>query len=688
MKQKLLSGFGIIKKQINNVALAATHLVNDDQALTKSINIIKKIIKSQAATPIKDEDNIYYKKTKLESNPIFFIAVVSFHHKKGSIVEFTFPSQNEILSSEESMTYLKSLSDDIPQKTLDNILYQLTYLCLPDGSHSIDKDSQFFLIQNFNTPLYGISCYEQLQVTQAMKEDDQENTRECVQKAMCIVSKIPLFGQMVSKLSVTMSAFFNQDSLKDKKIIQELYTNYEMNTFTSIKVNEILASFSLDNLFVVAKEKIFELLKMIMLEKRILIYSHVSNKVCSFIFSLISLLPGNSFFNLNYGDDIINYNKCFEKFGLPLKCFTNKSKFYSLLSLYDIEAIEQCKSFLVGTTNQIFLNYPKLKFDCVVNIDEGKIYYVDEKKINHAVFKNSKIEKAMYKYISKNCKDLSPEPNSTNENTNYSNFTESEDLIRNAFKNYITNFLIDMDLIIYLSSLEDKEEEIKNILLGHNIDFIKEWIQTSNFKIWKAEHDKNLWMRSKFVSQSTEEVTIYYENGDLYKGEMKNGMRNGRGNLSSKDNQYFYNGNWVNDKKEGQGELFDHGVKYTGNFHNNLFNGTGVLVDKQGNIFQGDFSDGSLSGMGHMTCKNGDTYVGTFKNGLFDGKGQLTYSGNVYNGNFCEGKKKGEGLIIFENGDKYEGEFDNDVYHGNGQFIQKDGKVIKGLWENGVQVRK
>jgi hypothetical protein len=29
-----------------------------------------------------------------------------------------------------------------------------------------------------------------------MKEDEQENTRECVQKAMCIVFTLPLFGQM------------------------------------------------------------------------------------------------------------------------------------------------------------------------------------------------------------------------------------------------------------------------------------------------------------------------------------------------------------------------------------------------------------------------------------------------------------------------------------------------------------
>ena len=39
---------------------------------------------------------------------------------------------------------------------------------------------------------------------------------------MCIISKLPLFGQMASKLSITMLAYFNQDSLKDKKIIKKM----------------------------------------------------------------------------------------------------------------------------------------------------------------------------------------------------------------------------------------------------------------------------------------------------------------------------------------------------------------------------------------------------------------------------------------------------------------------------------
>jgi hypothetical protein len=219
--------------------------------------------------------NKYYKKEHHSSNPILYIAVVSFNQKKGSIIEFTYPDKTELLEKNEgSKLFFESLinSDDkkcdTVEKVFDNINNQLTYLCMPDGAHSLTSDSQFFLIQNFKKILFGISCYRQLQVTQAMKEDEQENTRECVQKAMCIISTLPLFGQMASKLSITMLAYFNQDSLKNKQIIEDLYGNYSNNYLSKIKVGEILASFSLKRLISFTRDKIFGIIKLIMLEKK------------------------------------------------------------------------------------------------------------------------------------------------------------------------------------------------------------------------------------------------------------------------------------------------------------------------------------------------------------------------------------------------------------------------------------
>jgi len=102
------------------------------------------------------------------------------------------------------------------ENALEDILNQLTFLCLPDMIHTTNEDEQFFFIQNFKNLIFGTSCYKQVKTDSI--ELDNENTRNCVQKAICIVSKFPLFGQMYSKLNTTLSVFFSQNTLKDKNV--------------------------------------------------------------------------------------------------------------------------------------------------------------------------------------------------------------------------------------------------------------------------------------------------------------------------------------------------------------------------------------------------------------------------------------------------------------------------------------
>ena len=55
---------------------------------------------------------------------------------------------------------------------------------------------------------------------------------------------------------------------------------------------------------------------------------------------------------------------------------------YSILTLYDVDKLEEknISSFFIGTTNPLLLNYNKIEFDCVINLDEDKITF--NKKLN------------------------------------------------------------------------------------------------------------------------------------------------------------------------------------------------------------------------------------------------------------------------------------------------------------------
>ena len=751
--------FRNIKKRITN---ATQNLFSENNEYIKNIFYSLQSPGIQISQEKYNSDfiplNKYYKKEHYTSNPILYIAVVSFNHKKGSIIEFTYPDKDELLEKNtESKLFFESLitSDNslTKENVFDNINNQLTYLSMPDGAHSLTSDSQFFLIQNFSKILFGISCYRQIKVTQAMKEDEQENTRDSVQKSMCIISKLPLFGQMASKLSITMLAYFNQDSLKDKKIIKDLYLNYDKNYLEYINVNEILESFSLKRLIYFTRDKIFTLIKLIMLEKKILIYSHISNNICSFIFSFLSLFPGGAFFSLDNTGHMKSFYNCYSPYGLPLKFLNKKSVIYSLLTLYDIDKLEDknISSYFVGATNPLLLNYNKIEFDCIINLDEDKITF--NKNINMNLFNMGKRENLIMKKLKKECKSLFDMDNSEDmddnwmldkdeinfnfnqkrnksikkkekikiyleNNENISSFEGSDDYIRGIFIKYITSFLSDISLAQHIINENEFDNEtkllkLKDVLGDYNCDFILKWItNTKNFLFWNFDHSKDLWKLSPHL-ELCKNVTKYYENGDIYKGELSfglpnkngklefinenveyiyvgefaNGVKQGKGNLSSKDNKYNYEGDWLNDKFEGFGTLFNQEEKYNGKFKEGKYHSEGNLYKKNGEQYIGEFNNGIFV-KGKIKFNNGDSYEGNIINNLMEGKALYKYkNGDIFKGTFIKGKKKFGSLTFNEGKNKYEGYFENDKFSGEG-ILNINGEEKKGIFKDGILVEK
>ena len=802
--KNFMKGFNFVKKKITTATQTAVNysvnLLEENQSgeylkdLYLALRNKQLYLDSETYNKQYVPLNKYYHSEPQNSNQILYIGVISFNQKKGAIVEFTYPDIDTLKNNKESKEYLESLCDkdnkdlNTIEKVIENINYQLTYLCMPDGAHILKNDSQFFLIQNLHKLLYGISCYRQLQTTQAMKEDEQENTRDYIQKAMCIVSKVPLFGQMASKLSVTMLAYFNQESLKDKKIIEELYSNYKISKIRSINVNEILASFSLKKLLSLTQDKIFSIMKLIMLEKKVLVYSHISNNVCSFIFSFLSLFPCNAFFNLDYnGTGSKFYNQCYKQYGLPLKFLNTNSVLYSLMTLYDISFLEKnnIKSYFIGTTNPIFMNYKKLEFDCIINIDENKILF--SKILGSSILRLGKKERDLMNLINKQCslnisdlnndnmisgelvfeesdnhnkknqhskeqkenkiihkknslytkhQSIENNENDLEENSiNFEDFKGTDDFIRNLFKKFITDFLADIALVKYIVFAEDinpnknpnnednliihssekKINDLKQVLSGYNYSFILKWITTSkNFRYWNYEHNPELWTLSSHL-ETISGVSKYFENGDHYLGDMKNGLpdgngtlntilegmgytyvgefkngkKHGKGNLSSKDNKYNYDGGWKEDKKNGVGSLFDYGDKYTGDFRNDKYCGNGTLCGKNGEIFECEFKDGKPNGLGRVTLVNGDVSPGTFIQGKICGQVSIKYkNGGSYNGYYKDDNKCGYGCLITNEGDSYEGDFENNLYNGEGKLTKANGEIIKGIFKNGILEKK
>jgi len=160
--------------------------------------------------------------------------------------------------------------------------------------------------------------------------------------------------------------------------------------------------------------------------------------------------------------------------GFPLKFYHAESKIFPLFTLFEFSKIEKVKSFLIGTTNQIILNNNKIKYDLVINLDTNKITFNSD--IPEKIYKNSKEEKCiMNSVISKlknnfnekcedwlvNMQDYDP------------NFEGSDDYIRNTFKNYFYNMVIDLSLTKQIIKNAYSGENNKDLLLENYNDTSK-----------------------------------------------------------------------------------------------------------------------------------------------------------------------------------------------------------------------
>jgi len=87
---------------------------------------------------------------------------------------------------------------------------------------NLDKDSPLRaqnVDENGSLLLYGISFFKQIPVTEAMRKKDPELTRSHLQKAVCILSKAPIFGHILAKLDPVTKCYFSQDDFDDTKVM-------------------------------------------------------------------------------------------------------------------------------------------------------------------------------------------------------------------------------------------------------------------------------------------------------------------------------------------------------------------------------------------------------------------------------------------------------------------------------------
>ena len=109
-----------------------------------------------------------------------------------------------------------------------------------------------------------------------------------------------------------------------------------------------------------------------------------------------------------------------------------------------------------------------------------------------------------------------------------------------------------------------------------------------------------------------------------------------------------------------------------------------VTSSREISQYEGEMIDNLPDGKGKEIYKNGDEYIGHFSKGKKNGFG-VFYKKNEYRytGNFKNNKMNGYGCMEFEDGSVYKGEFQNGLYNGEGEFTDVNKIVKTGKWISG-----
>ncbi|XP_029979217.1 late secretory pathway protein AVL9 homolog [Sphaeramia orbicularis] len=213
--------------------------------------------------------------------PVLHIVVVGFHHKKGCQVEFSYPP----LMPDEGHD-----SNLLPEEWK-----YLPFLALPDGAHNYQEDTVYFHLPPLSGDMkcvYGVSCYRQIEA-KALKVRQADVTRETVQKSVCVLSRVPLYGLLQAKLQLITHAYFEEKDFSQISILKELYEHMNGSLRGSaLEGSQVYLGLSPRDLILQFQHKVLILFKLILLEKKVLFYVSPVNRLVGALMTVLSLFPG------------------------------------------------------------------------------------------------------------------------------------------------------------------------------------------------------------------------------------------------------------------------------------------------------------------------------------------------------------------------------------------------------------
>ncbi|KNE61993.1 hypothetical protein AMAG_07253 [Allomyces macrogynus ATCC 38327] len=337
---------------------------------------------------------------------ITHVLIATFHHTHGPIVEWAYPPFPALPGSSAAPA---APSVDSRVELPPQWSSLVPFCALPDGSHSRDACFNAFHLppvpgwgEFAAKTVFATSCYRQISASELIVKTP-DITRQMVQKAVVVLSSEPLYGAIRDKLDAVTRHFFEQKDFTNKDVIMELYENLTAN-YRSVTETVFNSGLNLTEFINLHRGKALVLLKLMMLQKKVMFFSTNVDTLINTQYSLVSLMPNLMAHLHSVGSPALDGTITTDSStspanlilpspstesqaritkrraaGLPIEIFGPGTGgfFQPYLPLQQMDTLLQpdtIQTYMFGTTNGVLRDQTKpLALDAIVHCDEARI---------------------------------------------------------------------------------------------------------------------------------------------------------------------------------------------------------------------------------------------------------------------------------------------------------------------------
>lgn len=257
------------------------------------------------------------------------VVALSFEHRRGNQIDRVFPP-----------------FPDEPQIADWN--QGLPFIAIPDKAHGACSSTIQFTLPHpemRNRCVYGLAAFRSIDTSELAADD--RYVRNQVQKSLCVISRVPLFGELEKLLKTTI--YDNFDCLPER--LEEIHAFLK----TACEGEALpFSGISYAPLFQSLQTNVLVLVKAIIARHKILIFADNSELVSKMVCAVASLLPGFIYEEPSYPFAFLEPNAyCFAPY-VPLQFTETLNNAHS-------------PSSLMGTCSELFMDQHIVDYEILVD---------------------------------------------------------------------------------------------------------------------------------------------------------------------------------------------------------------------------------------------------------------------------------------------------------------------------------